>query len=136
MLGLCDATELDQRRWQELPLRTQLPWSWRKYVTEIGLERTWSESRRRYARAPLRAPLILVVAGEAYAAYGKDISRLGVGLYSPTPLLPKQSVSAELLGGKKLSLRVTRCKRVGPQCFECGTLFETAAPRRRPSRVY
>jgi hypothetical protein len=136
MLGVGDATELNQRRWQELPLRTQLPWSWRKYVTEIGLERTWSESRRRYARAPLRAPVIVHAGGEVYAAFGKDISRLGVGLYSPTHLLPKQSLVVELLGGKKLAVRVTRCRRVSPQCFECGTLFETTGPRRRPSRVY
>jgi hypothetical protein len=136
MLDVCDATELIQQRWQALSLRTELPWSWRKYMTEIGLERMWPESRRRYARAPLRAPLILLAGGNSYAAFGKDISRLGVGLFSPLPLLPKQVVVAELLGGKKLPLRVVRCKRIGPRCFECGTVFETPAPRRRPSRVY
>jgi hypothetical protein len=136
MLDVCDATELNEQRWQELSLRTELPWSWRKYATEIGLERTWPESRRRYARAPLRAPVILQASGRFYAAYGKDISRLGFGLYSPLPLLPKQAIVVELMGGKKLPVRVVRCKRVGPRCFECGTVFETPAPRRRPSRVY
>jgi hypothetical protein len=136
MLGVGDATELNQRRWQELPLRAQLPWNWRKYLTDIGVEPAWPESRRRFARAPLRAPIILHAGGEAYAGFGKDISRLGVGLYSPVHLLPKQSVVVELMGGKKLAVRVTRCRRVGPQCFECGTLFETPGPRRRPGRVY
>jgi hypothetical protein len=136
MLGVDDATEVNHRRWLALADRTQLPCSWRKFVTNVGAGRVCPESRRRYQRAPLRVQAILRTGGAEYAGYAKDISRLGVGLFSPVPILPKQAVELELLSGKKLLLRVARCRRVGPQCFECGSIFEQPEVKRRPQPVF
>ncbi len=132
MLGISDATTVNQSAWQELPVRTQLPWSWRKYLTDLGLGRAWPETRRQYERAPLRVPVILRAADVDYAAYTKDISRLGAGFFSPINLLPKQPVELRMLNGKSMTVRVARCRRLGPQCFECGSLFELAS--KKPAR--
>ena len=133
MLGVGDATTVNQSAWEKLPVRTQLPWSWRRFVTDVGLGRAWPETRRQYERAPLRVQVVLRIGGVEYAGYAKDISRLGVGFFSPINLLPKQAVEMQLLNGKTMTLRIARCRRLGPQCFECGSLFELASqnPARR-----
>jgi hypothetical protein len=134
MLGVGDATAVNEACWRGLPTRTRLPWSWRQFVADASLGRGWPDSRRRFERAPLRVRVILRTADVEYAAYAKDVSRLGVGFYSPVHVLPKQMADLELLNGKTLKLRVTRCRRLGPNCFECGSLFELPAPKKRVRR--
>jgi hypothetical protein len=135
MLGVGDATTVNRAAWQELPVRTRLPWPWRKFVTDVGLGRAWPQTRRQYERAPLRVQVILSMGGVDYAGYAKDISRLGVGFYSPIHLLPKQAVEMRLLNGKTMTLRIARCRRIGPQCFECGSLFDLASKKPAPRVV-
>jgi hypothetical protein len=126
MLDDRNAAAVNLQRWEQLERRTQLLCSWRKYVRDNGAARICADSRRRFERIPLRAPAILYVAGEFSAAYAKDVSRTGVGFLSPVNLLPRQSVELQLMDGKILRLRVTRCRRLGPACYECGTLFDLA----------
>jgi hypothetical protein len=112
--------------WATLTSRTELPVSWDVYVR--GREEPLvPQSKRRFARATLRTIAILKHGESVHAVYTKDLSRLGIGFLAPLNLLPRQQIRLSLPSRRDLPMRVTRCRRLGPRCFECGATFDVAS---------
>jgi hypothetical protein len=126
MLDLIDATTLTEQSWQELASRAELPFSWQEYVAGAGTVQTLPEDVRKFCRVALRSIAIVFVDDEAHAAYAKDVSKVGMGFYSPVNLLPRTFIHIWVPGHSLLRARVSRCRRLGERCFECGGLFEAA----------
>jgi hypothetical protein len=59
-----------------------------------------------------------------HACLTKDLSRKGLGFYAPVNFLPRKTVLVWLPNGEKLSVRVTRCRRLGEHCYEAGASFD------------
>jgi hypothetical protein len=126
MLDLIDATTLTEASWQQLPSRAELPCTWQEYMAGAGTVQTSPEDTRKYCRIALRGIAIVFVDEQAYAAYAKDVSKVGMGFYSPVNLLPRTFVRVWVPGRSLLRLRISRCRRLGERSFECGGLFEAA----------
>jgi hypothetical protein len=124
MLDIGDATTLTEADWHQLTSRAQLPCSWQEYAAGAGAVRTKPDSTRQYCRIALRSIAIVLCDDQVHAVYTKDVSRRGMGFYSPVNLLPRTCVRIWVPGRSLLGLRVSRCKRLGDRCYECGTLFE------------
>ena len=124
MLDVLDAKELSERRWLQLPLRAKLPCSYAQYMNDRGGDRVRAATRRRFQRAPLRGIAIGVTTGETLALYTKDVSRMGVGFYSPVNLLPRAEIRLWIPGQRLLAMRVSRCRRLAGGCFEIGASFD------------
>jgi hypothetical protein len=129
MLDLRDATTLSELDWERIPTRTELPFSLDEYAAGAGAVSTKFDSTRQFCRIALRSIAIIWVEDDVYAAYTKDVSKTGIGFYSPVHLLPRTIVQLWVPGRSVLPLSISRCKRLGPRCFECGTLFDLAAKR-------
>lgn len=127
MLDLSDAPQLSERTWLTLPERAKLPCSLRAYMAGGGEDRVRAASRRRYQRASLRSIAIGMTGDDALALYMKDVSRMGVGFYAPKNLLPQTLLKVWLPTGRMLSVKLTRCRRLGEGCFECGAAFDFGA---------
>jgi hypothetical protein len=127
MLDLRDATTLSEQDWERLPSRTELPWSWHQYASGAGAVSKKLDSTRQYCRIALRSIAIIWQGDGAHAVYTKDVSKSGIGLYSPVQLLPKAAIQLWVPGRSLLKLKVSRCKRIADRCFEVGTLFEIGA---------
>jgi hypothetical protein len=126
MLDLIDATTLTEASWQELASRAELPCSWQEYMAGAGAVQTTPDDGRKYCRIALRGIAIIFVDEQAHAAYAKDVSKVGMGFFSPVNLLPRTCIRLWVPGRSLLRLRVSRCRRLGERCFECGGLFEAA----------
>src|SRR6187401_1787167 len=120
MLDLLDATTLNEAAWAELGPRAELPCTLQEYMASGGAMSQKANSTRQYVRVALRSIAIIIVDDHPYAAYAKDVSKSGFGFYSPIQLFPKTIIRAWLPGHSLLRLRVTRCRRLAPNCFECG----------------
>ena len=120
MLDICHASTLSDHGWQTLSSRTVLPHSISECVEFGECLDYWTESKRLYNRKDLKTIAILLFAGKQHACFAKDVSRIGVGFYAPLNLLPKKLVRLWLPSDKILQLSITRCRRLGPSCFECG----------------
>ena len=127
MLDLRDATTLGEQDWERLPSRTELPWSWHQYASGAGAVSKKLDSTRQYCRIALRSIAIIWQGDDAHAVYTKDVSKSGIGFYSPVQLLPKAAIELWVPGRSVLRLKVSRCKRIADRCFEIGTLFEIGA---------
>ena len=125
MLDLVDATTLSEEAWHELTPKAELPCTWQEYMAGAGATSQKADSMRRYIRVALRSLAIVIVDEQPYAAYAKDVSKAGFGFYSPVQLVPKTLARVWLPGHSLLRLRVTRCRRLGPNCYECGSVFDT-----------
>jgi hypothetical protein len=126
MLDLIDATTLTEQSWHELASRAELPCSWQEYVAGAGTVQMLPEDVRKFCRVALRSIAIVFVDDQAHAAYSKDVSKVGMGFYSPVNLLPRTFIRIWVPGRSLLRVRVSRCRRLGERCFECGGLFEAA----------
>jgi hypothetical protein len=124
MLDIRDATALSELDWEQLASRAELPCSWQDYAAGAGAVHTKADSTRQYCRVALRSIAIVWADGVAHAVYTKDVSKMGLGFYSPVHLLPRSSVRIWLPGRSPLGLKVTRCRRLDERCFECGALFD------------
>src|SRR5688572_10820884 len=124
MLDLLDATALSAEAWELLTPRAELPSSMQEYMATAGAVSQKPDSTRKYVRVALRSIAIVIVDDQPIAAYAKDVSKSGFGFYSPVQLFPKTIARAWLPGHSALRLRVTRCRRLGPNCYECGSVFE------------
>ena len=125
MLELGDSKELTTEFWNSLPIRADLPCSPDKYLDKSGPLGVLRESRRGYHRFYLRTIALLRCDGNEYAAYCKDLSRMGIGFFSPVQLFPGDVISLEIPGNKPLRLEVARCIRIRERCYECGSQFAT-----------
>jgi len=132
MLDLIDATTLSEQAWRQLASRAELPCSWDEYVTSGGVSNSKVNSTRKHCRVSLRSIAIVIDGDQQYAAYAKDVSKSGLGFYSPVNLLPRTIIQLWVPGRALLRLRITRCRRLGERSYECGTVYEsiTQPPRR------
>ncbi|HEX6963525.1 MAG TPA: PilZ domain-containing protein [Lacipirellula sp.] len=134
MLALSDEMELSEEGWGGLPSRAELPCEWREYAAGAGATRTKQHERRQFCRVGLRGIAIIWQDGQVHAGYTKDVSRKGIGFYSPVQLFPKAIVQLWIPGHPVLELRIRRCKRIKDLCFECGATF-TADEQQSPVKI-
>jgi len=125
MLDLRNSRELIESHWNSLDLRAELPCAEKEYWDRSGPMRVQSDSQRRYHRYYLREIGVVHRDGQDLAVYAKDVSRMGVGFYSPIQLFPCDWVELQLPGKKTLTLQITRCLRIRARCFECGTVYSS-----------
>ncbi len=123
MLEVDNSQTLVEQLWEQAPTKVQLPESIRqKFFNVQGAMSLYPDSRRGYHRYFLRGKAVLKRQQTVLGTYTKDVSRQGIGFFSPVPLLPKERVVLRV-ASRELSLQVTRCRRVVPGCFECGAKF-------------
>jgi len=109
--------------WEGTDAKVQLPEALREtFFSPQGPLPTHFENKRQYHRYYLRGKAVLKRGDQVLGTYTKDVSRQGVGFYSPVQLLPKERVQLRL-PTVELSLEVTRCRRIAKDCFECGARF-------------
>ena len=96
--------------------------------------RVQADSQRRYNRTYLRGIGILHCEEQDLAVYLKDLSRMGVGFYSPVQLFPGDWVELQLTGKKLLKLQITRCLRIRDRCFDCGSVCDFSADNSKLTR--
>lgn len=118
----------DQRALEETPKTTvtqvELPGSMCKgFFDKSGPMPLHHENNRRYNRYFMRVKAVLTRGDTSLDCFTKDLSRQGIGLLSPVPLLPLERVRLQFANGIVLNLEVTRCQSVDRNCFECGTRF-------------
>jgi hypothetical protein len=126
MLDIDDATTLSEADWHELPSRAELPCTWKEYAASGGGTATKPDSTRKFCRVALPSIAIVWADDNWHAAYAKDVSKIGMGFYSPIQFLPRARVRVWLPGHSLLRVRIARCRRLKDNCFECGGLFEAA----------
>jgi hypothetical protein len=135
MLGLGDETALTEQAWHALESRTQLPESLRDFLPKHGNDGAMAGCQRRYVRMPLRKIAIALDGNNRHACYAKNLSRMGMGFYSPVNFLPKKVLSLWLAHGETImQLRVTRCRRLAAGCYEIGTVFDSELEDLKKSR--
>jgi hypothetical protein len=123
MLGVSNETQLSEAHWQTLPSRVELPNELAAVPSASTREGAKADCQRRYARMLVHSPAIAESDDVCHACFTKDISRNGVGFYSPVNLLPKKALRLWLPSGNIFNLRVTRCRRLAERCYEVGTRF-------------
>lgn len=112
-----------ERMWESAGAKVRLPETLHQgFFAPQGPLPTHFENKRQYHRYYMRGKAVLKRGDEVLGTYTKDVSRQGVGFYSPVQLLPKERVQLRL-PSVELSLEVTRCRRVDKECFECGARF-------------
>jgi hypothetical protein len=131
MLDIFDAPALDEADWHQLASRAELPCTWQEYMASAGACQIKPDSSRKHCRVALRSIAIMLLDDEQHAAYTKDVSKIGIGFYSPVHLLPRTMVRLWLPGHSLLRVGIARCRRLGERCYECGGVFQTIgqAPR-------
>ena len=123
MLDLRNSRELIEYHWNSLDLRSELPCSEKEYWNRSGPVSVQANSQRRYNRTYLREIGILHSKEGDLAVYAKDLSRMGIGFYSPVQLFPCDRVELQIPGKILLNLKIVRCLRIRDRCFDCGTVF-------------
>lgn len=78
--------------------------------------------RRAHPRFYLRCKAVLRLDDQTHGIYMKDISRSGVGFLHDSQLMPKQRCAILLPNGSWLQLKLVRCRRLAPNCYECGAV--------------
>lgn len=126
MLDGCDQLQLTVPAWESLLLRARLPQESDEYLDKEGPMPVMPDSRRRFHRKYLRTPAVLLYQDQFYAAYLSDVSRSGVGLYSPVQVLPVSDVQLWVTDGRILKLRTKNCVRLDECCYRCGAEFREA----------
>ena len=109
--------------WQSLIQKASLPCNKHEYWDQQGPMQVICDSRRRYHRFFFRGKAIAYTNQGDFAVYLKDLSRMGIGFYSPAQLFPCDEIQLELPERKHLTLRITRCTRLKNGCFDCGSVF-------------
>jgi hypothetical protein len=130
MLGVSDEAELSEATWQVLASRVELPRNVAAARAVRASERAQADCQRRYARKSLHSVAIVMEGDACHACHTKDISRNGVGFYSPVHLLPKKTIRLWLPGGTVFQLRVTRCRRVTERCYVVGTRYQISRDKK------
>ena len=126
MLELHHSKKMTEEFWNSLPMRADLPCSPDQYLSKEGPYEVLPGSRRGYHRFYFRGIAVLRYGGTDYAGYCKDLSRLGIGLYSPIQLYPGDTLLMEVPGKDPLKLEVMRCVRIRERCYECGSRFTSS----------
>ena len=120
MLDLSNATEISEV-WRSIDSQAALPTSPEEFFGKAGPKQ--ADQQRAYERHYLRCQAILRRECETHAIYMKDCSRTGMGVISPVQLFPRQRVQLWMSPQRSYSLEIVRCRRLGANCYECGTIF-------------
>lgn len=123
MLGFCDQEKLTLPEWDAVPSRARLPVAEEEFLAKEGPLPIAPESRRSYNRLYMRTRALAMYNGEFHAIYLSDISRSGLGIFSPIQLLPSAAVSIFLPNGRQLDTTLKTCVRVEDACYRCGVEF-------------
>jgi hypothetical protein len=124
MLAVSHEADLSEEDWRAIASRADLPCGWEQYLADSGKTHTKPNSRRQYPRIGLRTIAIIWHDGDVHAGFTKDVSRIGIGFYSPIQLFPRAAVRLWLPGHDLYELRIRRCRLLKERCFECGATFE------------
>ncbi len=112
----------------ELPLLVQLPAEMSRFFQEAGYLETVFCELRGQARLRVRCqselesdfvPPFLGIKKRRAKVLIKDLSRSGLGLLSHEQLWPGETFWVEL-HGRRLHVRVVRCRKLAHACFEVG----------------
>jgi hypothetical protein len=114
-------------RWEMLPLRTKLPFIWEQFARASSAAEPEPDCRRHVSRLPARCRAILEHQGHHYGVYAGDVSRKGVGFFSPLKLVLGERASLEFPGGWNLQVAITRCQKMADGCFACGAVYDRAS---------
>lgn len=123
MLDLDHGQKLMDDLWEATTSKVELPDSLKQsYFGAQGAASVFHDNKRSYHRYYMRGKAVLKRGKSMIGTYTKDVSRQGVAFLSPVPLLPKERVKLRVPAAE-LNLEVTRCRRLEPNCFECGAKF-------------
>ena len=123
MLEFDNGQKLMKDLWDATATKVELPDSLRSaYFAAQGPVPLYHDNRRSFHRYYMRGKAVLKRGASMIGTYTKDVSRQGVAFLSPVPLLPKERVKLSIPTAE-LSLEVSRCRRLNPNCFECGAKF-------------
>lgn len=81
------------------------------------------DSRRVFGRYTYGRRAILLLEGRTLGAYLNDVSRVGVGFFSPVQLFPGHTYTLVMPGPTKVQVEIRRCRRVGEDSYRCGAKF-------------
>jgi hypothetical protein len=124
MLGRCHDKCLTADEWEAADAQVQIPDALRKeFFGKSGPMPLHHENHRGYHRYFVRVKAVLQRDEMKLGCYTKDLSRQGIGLLSPVPLLPMDHVQLHLPNGSVLDLEIVRCRRIERECFDCGARF-------------
>jgi hypothetical protein len=129
MLGLGNESTLTEQDWHALSSKVDLPDSISQHLCLKGHDGAMMGCQRRYARLPVHKMAILIDGADQHACISKDVSRIGMGFYSPMDFLPNKTVRLWLPNGQIVSLRVMRCRRRAKHCYEIGATYFSEADR-------
>ena len=122
MLGLGNATTIAEL-WETSESKAALPVPAEEFFAASGPLLDRASCRRAHERYYLRCRAIIKKDSLTHAAYLQDISRMGMGLLSPVQLFPRQRIQLWMENQSSYQLEITRCRRLGPNCYACGTVF-------------
>ena len=129
MLERDHGKEVTDDPWRNAVSTARLPRSLsEKLFAAQGPMPLYFENRRGYHRYFMRGKAILLHGDSRLGVYTLDLSRQGIGILSPVPLLPKARVQIQL-PKLKLMMEIARCRRLDDGCFLCGArLIAEPAP--------
>ena len=120
MLGVSDAKTIEEI-WDIIESKAVLPSEAAEFFTKSGPKREFDV--RNYERHYLRCRGVVRDKGQNHAVYLKDCSRSGMGFISPIQLFPRDRVELWTEMNRSYELEVTRCRRIKPNCYECGSIY-------------
>jgi hypothetical protein len=123
MLDVGNATKLSERAWVGLSSRVVLPEHVLAALRKDPVGTVRATCHRQYPRRPFQKRVIALDGENRHACLTKDLSRKGLGFYAPVNYLPRKILRVWLPNGEMLSVRVTRCRRLGERCYEVGASF-------------
>lgn len=123
MLDQVAHVQLTERLWNSAPSRTELPADEADYLDAYGPAGGMGESRRQFLRVQFRETALLVYGDQCHAIYTKDASPKGVALLTPIQIFPQERLKIVLRDHPTMELELRRCRRLAPNCYECGTVF-------------
>jgi|GEM_PF-874335 len=83
------------------------------------------DSRRRYRRVRARGRALAIRGQDRYGVITIDISPMGIGFYSPIPLLPQEQIILYFEPAEQLALKIRRCIRTEGTTYSCGGNFSS-----------
>ena len=124
MLDVDHGQKLMNVLWEATPAKVELPESIKSTFFQVHgrPEPCFWDNKRSYHRYYMRSKAVLKRGPSLFGTYTKDVSRQGIGFFSPVALMPKEQVKLRVPAAE-LNLEVTRCRRVEAKCFECGAKF-------------
>jgi hypothetical protein len=123
MLGVGNRSELEPPDWATIEQRVHLPDELVEFLEKQGPMPVAPDSRRGYHRMYMRSQVVLRYHETFYAGYMLDVSRSGVGFYSPIQFLPCTPIDVWLRDGRQLQVLMKRCVRLEQSCYRCGAVF-------------